>query len=117
MDHRSAPDLDRVVYRFAERLRATHGATRVLLFGSYARGNAYYDSDYDFIIVSPQFEDVHRLKRGIGLWDVWSEVGGRAPTDFICLTPEEFETASHRITLIQAVLPEAIDLLPAAVLV
>lgn len=33
--------------------------------------------------------------------------------DLICLTPEEFEQARHRITLVAAVLPEAIDLLPA----
>lgn len=115
MDRRSTADVDPVVYRFAELLREKHGATRVLLFGSYARGNAYYDSDYDFIIVSPQFENVHRLYRGIGFWDVWLEAGGRAPTDFICLTPEEFGRASQSITLIQAVLPEAIDLLPAPV--
>jgi hypothetical protein len=31
--------------------------------------------------------------------------------DLICLTPEEFEEASRRITLVSAVLPEAIDLL------
>jgi len=33
--------------------------------------------------------------------------------DLICLTPEEFEAAKHRISLIQAVLPELIDLLSA----
>jgi hypothetical protein len=32
--------------------------------------------------------------------------------DLICLTPEEFENALHHITLVAAVLPEAIDLLP-----
>jgi predicted nucleotidyltransferase len=101
------------VHRLAERLRTSYGATRVLLFGSYARGNAYYDSDYDFIIVSPQFEGVHRLERGLELWKVWRDAGGRAPADFLGLTPTEFETASRSITIVQAVLPEAVDLLPA----
>ena len=32
--------------------------------------------------------------------------------DLICLTPEEFEEARQKITLVAAVLPETIDLLP-----
>ena len=40
-------------------------------------------------------------------WDV----GGDAPLDLICLTPDEFESAKRRITLVAEVLPEAIDLL------
>lgn len=31
--------------------------------------------------------------------------------DLICLTPQEFDYASTHITLVHAVLPEAIDLL------
>jgi hypothetical protein len=37
---------------------------------------------------------------------------GDALLDLICLTPEEFEEARHHVTLVAAVLPEAIDLLP-----
>lgn len=43
--------------------------------------------------------------------DLFYDVGGNAPMDLICLTPEEFEQASKRITLVREVLPEAIDLL------
>jgi len=32
--------------------------------------------------------------------------------DLLCLTPKEFAAAGQRISLIAAVLPEAIDLLP-----
>jgi predicted nucleotidyltransferase len=99
--------------RFAVRLREKIGATRVLLFGSHARGTAQPDSDYDMIIVSPGFEGVHRFDRARGLKDLFYEVGGPAPMDLICLTPEEFDQASRHITLVAAVLPEAIDLLPA----
>ena len=104
--------LDPVLGRFAERLRQETGAERVLLFGSHARGSAYRESDYDFIVVSPRFAGVDRLQRGLDLWDLWRDVGGREPMDVICVTPEEFEQASQRITLIQAVLPESVDLLP-----
>ena len=41
------------------------------------------------------------------------EVGGHAPMDIFCLTPEEFESAQDRVSLIAAVLPDAIDLLAA----
>jgi predicted nucleotidyltransferase len=97
--------------RFAERLRDELGAESVLLFGSHARGNAAPDSDYDIIVVSKHFGPIPHLKRGIGLRDRFYEVGGNAPMDIICLTPEEFDQARQSITLVAAVLPESIDLL------
>jgi uncharacterized protein len=104
--------IDPAVLRFASRLRDEWGAERVLLFGSHARGNAAPDSDYDLIIISERFEPIPRLRREVGLHDIFYAVGGDAPLDLICLTPREFEEARGRITLISAVLPEAIDLLP-----
>ncbi len=112
---RAANLIDPSIYRFARRLREVIGAERVLLFGSYARRTAYYDSDYDFIIVANHFRDIPRLERTYGLHDIFYEVGGDAPMDLICVTPEEFERAKQRPTLIAAVLPDSIDLLaPAA---
>lgn len=105
-------DLDPAIVRFAQRLSDEIGASEVLLFGSRARATHDDDSDYD-IIVSEQFEGVDRLKRGIGLTSMFYDVGGFAPMDLFCLTPEEFEAAKSRITLIAAVLPESIDLLAA----
>jgi uncharacterized protein len=97
--------------RFAERLREELGAERVLLFGSHARGNAARDSDYDFIVVADHYRSIRPLDRERGLHDLFYEVVGVAPLDFICLTPEEFEKARRSITLVAAVLPESIDLL------
>lgn len=112
--HRTLRTIDPAIARFAERLRDELGAERVLLFGSYARGTAYRDSDYDLIIVADHFKSVHRLERTRGLHNLFYEVGGHAPLDLICVTPEEFEQARQRIGLISAVLPEAVDLLPVA---
>ncbi|CAB1367476.1 putative nucleotidyltransferase [Denitratisoma oestradiolicum] len=36
---------------------AASGAARVLVFGSYARGDAGEDSDLDLIVIEPQFTD------------------------------------------------------------
>lgn len=105
-------DLDPTIMRFAERLHAERAAERVLLFGSHAQGTARPDSDYDLIVIADTFHEVPRLKRAAGLRDLFYAVGGNAPLDLICLTPAEFEQARQGITLISAVLPEAIELLP-----
>lgn len=97
--------------RFAHALREEIGAERVLLFGSRARGDEQGDSDYDLIVVSPRFVGVHLLRRAMGLRAIWVLAGGYGPMDLLCLTPDEFEEERHRISLVAAVLPEAIDLL------
>ncbi len=106
------PALEPALTAYAEQLREQIGAQRVLLFGSRARGQTDRDSDYDLIVVSPRFASVEPLRRAIGLRQLWYEVGGQGPMDLICLTPEEFAAAQRRITLVAAVLPEAIELLP-----
>ena len=112
MDRRSVVNaLDPTLIRFARRLHDELGAERVLLFGSHARGTAYSDSDYDLIIVADYFATIPPLRRQAGLRQKFYEVGGHAPMDLICVTPDEFESAKGRATLVQAVLPEAIDLL------
>lgn len=103
---------DPILRRFAERLRDELGAERVILVGSYARGTASPDSDYDFIVVADRFASIPRLRREHGLHDLFYEVVGVAPLDFVCLTPEEFDRARRGITLVSAVLPESVDLLP-----
>jgi predicted nucleotidyltransferase len=105
---------DPALHRFARRLRDELGARRVILFGSHARNGAAPDSDYDLILVADRFRDVPRSKRQVGLRRLFYSVGGHAPMDLICLTPEEFEDAAQRDTLIAAVVPDAIDLLAEA---
>jgi predicted nucleotidyltransferase len=101
----------RELSRFAEALRAEIGAQRVLVFGSRARGTAAPDSDYDFIVVAESFAGVPRLQREFGLHDLFYKSVGRAPLDFICLTPAELEQARRGPTLVAAVLPEALELI------
>lgn len=108
------PVIEPELVRFAEQLRDRIGAQRVLLFGSRARAQTGRDSDYDLIVVSAHFANVEPPHRAVGLRQLWYSVGGDGPMDLLCLTPEEFALAQNRITLVAAVLPEAIDLLPAA---
>jgi predicted nucleotidyltransferase len=103
---------ERALRDFARTLEQQHGAERVLLFGSRAQHRARPDSDYDLIIVSPQFRHVERVDRARGLRQLWYAAGGDGPMDLLCLTPEEFDVARDRATLVAAVLPHAVSLLP-----
>lgn len=104
-------ELDPAVIRFAQRLSTDIGATAVLLVGSRAKGTHDADSDYDFIIVSERFVDMDRFERQRGLKSLFYEVGGFAPMDLYCLTPDEFERGKNGITRLVEILPEAINLL------
>src|SRR6476620_7826677 len=97
------PTTERSLIVFAERLRDEVGVSRVLLFGSHARGNTQPDSDRDLIIVSERFSDIEPPRRAIGLRALWREAGGYGPLDLICVTPDEFAEAQAGITLIAAV--------------
>jgi hypothetical protein len=56
---------------------------------------------------------IPRVERSLGLRELWRSVGGVGAMDLICLTPDEFEAARRRISLVAEALPEAIDLLSA----
>ena len=102
---------DRAIRRFARRLQKDFGVERVLLFGEHAMGCASLEDEYRLILVGRRFDGVALPDRPIGLHASFYEVGGDVPLDLICLTPEEFEAAKGRASLVRAVLPEAIDLL------
>jgi hypothetical protein len=108
---RALTENDRAVRRFARRLRDDLGVARVLLFGDHLTDIASEESEYRLILTGERFAAQDLADRPIGLHEYFYDEGGDAALDLICLTPEEFETAKGRITLVSAVLPEAIDLL------
>lgn len=50
------PELDRRLRTIGKKLKKEYRAERVILFGSYARGDATEDSDIDLLIVAPTKE-------------------------------------------------------------
>jgi uncharacterized protein len=63
-----------LIARAASRLHAAAPQARVILFGSYARGDAGPRSDLDFLVVEPSVDDpaeesvrLRRALRGLGL--------------------------------------------------
>jgi predicted nucleotidyltransferase len=79
----SRDTIQRMVDRVVERFRPT----RVVLFGSHARGEASADSDVDLLIVMPlaggrlaTAVEIRKVLRGFGV-----------AKDVVLLTPEEYE--------------------------
>ena len=100
-----------LVERFREALAARIALRRLLLFGSRARGASSEWSDYDFIVVAPDFARVSPLWRGQGFDALWFELGGQVDVDLLCLTPDEFAAAASRPTSwISAAAAEAIEI-------
>jgi predicted nucleotidyltransferase len=54
--------------------------SRVVLFGSYARGEARPESDVDLVVIAPEFDEPYDKHRVDLLWAL------RAQTD-ICIEP------------------------------
>jgi predicted nucleotidyltransferase len=74
-------------------LQAAPAGSEVILFGSYARGDAGPDSDVDFMVVEP----VVRGRRGemVRLRDVLRPLG--IPVDVLVVSAEGFEAWKDQI--------------------
>jgi len=79
---------------------------RLIIFGSFARGEDRPDSDVDMIIVSKGFAGVGFLKRPVGLRLLWRR---GVPVDMICLTPEEFEDGRRKTSLVSMAVKEGVE--------
>ena len=71
----------------------------VILFGSYAKGNAHKFSDYDLVIIA-EFQENY-LNRGLWIVHLAPDVS----VDVFCYTPAEFERLfnSYNLTAIDAI--------------
>jgi len=90
--------VDGVVVRFKERLAKKYHVHTLILFGSHARGEGDEWSDYDFIIVSPDFHGVPFLQRRRGLVTL-RESG--ISFDFFCYTPEEYQAKVQEVGIVR----------------
>lgn len=61
---------ERTLREVTERIVAAAQPSRIILFGSYARGDADEDSDVDLMVIKPQvadkFEEMVRLRATVG---------------------------------------------------
>ena len=64
---------------------------RIILFGSYARGDADPDSDVDLLVVLPK--DGSKRRKAVEIYQLLAGMG--VPKDVIVVTPEEIEKYRH----------------------
>lgn len=93
--------------RFKLRLGKNIPIEKMYLFGSRTTGKIHPFSDYDLIIVSPKFRRIHSRYRSLGFYRYWPL---KAPFDFLCYTPEEFERQRKKPTLVAEALKQAIEI-------
>ncbi len=77
------------VQRIAERLKKEYNAEKVILFGSYARGEATEDSDIDLLIIAPTPERFYQ--RMATILRLVRDLYYGLPISPIVLRPEEIE--------------------------
>jgi len=90
---------------FARRLRERLHIQKILLFGSRARGDHLADSDYDFLIVSPDFQGVPFPSREPLVSDLT-----KLPLEALCYTPEEFQRKRRQIGIVAEAVREGLEL-------
>lgn len=61
---------EKVLQQAVERIVAAARPSRVILFGSYGRGDADIDSDVDLMVIKPQvdneYQEIVRLRQAVG---------------------------------------------------
>lgn len=97
---------DRRIIDFVNRVREKYDIEKAIFFGSRARGDNFEGSDYDIILVSPDFRGVFFTKRIAGMYEFWDHY----PLDIepLCYTPDEFEKMKRRIGIVKNAVEEGI---------
>lgn len=98
-------ETDEITRRFVRRSTNNYKIEKVILFGSRVRGDHFRMSDFDFIIVSPDFRGVHIIKRMSSIYEYWDEPYDIEP---LCYTPEEFEARIDELGIVSAAIKEGI---------
>ncbi|MDR2232631.1 MAG: nucleotidyltransferase domain-containing protein [Tannerella sp.] len=88
-----------IVKRYAEIVRNTFDCQKIILFGSYAKGNARKDSDIDIAIVFSDFDN--RMDRQVELMKLTRQIDTRIEPhpfreiDFVYSNPFVNEIVKH----------------------
>ena len=88
----TSPTGDVLLAKIVSRLVDAYRPERVYLFGSWARGDAGPDSDYDLLLVVPDSADATRRRSRLAYEVLWET--GRA-ADVVVLTRGDFESRLH----------------------
>jgi len=98
---------DQRIRDFMRNVRKRYKIEKAIFFGSRARGDNLKDSDYDIVIVSPDFQKIFFSKRIAKMYDFWQYF----PIEIepLCYTPEEFRKKSKEIGIVGEAIKEGIE--------
>ncbi len=97
----------KIVAAFAKRLKKDFLDAKIILFGSRATGEQLLDSDYDFIIISKNFEGTPFYERMEKIYDYWEEKQAIEP---LCYTPKEVLKKKKLIGIVQQAMKNCIKI-------
>lgn len=100
------PHLKKII-SFKKRINKDIHISKMLLFGSLARGNYRRWSDIDLLVVSKDFRNIKKVRRPVRLYGYWTY---KYPVEFLCYTPEEFKRLSKRVTIVREAVKEGIEI-------
>jgi hypothetical protein len=103
MDKKRTYKINQFLNRVEREFRPEH----VILFGSRAGEDYLKQSDYDIIVVSEMFEDIHFLNRMTMLYELWDY---DFDLDILAYTPDEFEAKKKEIGIVSEAVKEGIEL-------
>ena len=97
----------KIAKNFANKIRKKFMISKIILFGSRARGDYFKNSDYDFIAVGNYFKGKPFIFRASEFYDYWDE---KKDIEILCYTPEEFKRKSKEIGIVREAIKEGIEL-------
>lgn len=100
-------ELLEVLKKISERLKKEYNAQKVILYGSYARGEETEDSDIDLLMIAPTNE--RRFERIVKVYRLLDDFS-YMPISPIVYTPEEVEQRKNNDAFIQTIFEEGIEL-------
>ena len=97
---------DEIIDEFSKLIKKNYPDSKIILFGSRARGDNLKDSDYDFVIISNNFKSLKTPKRLELVYDLWPDYKYNA--DILPYTQEEFNVQSKMLTITKKAKEEGI---------
>lgn len=94
---------------FLQKVREKYRVTEAIFFGSRATGEHLADSDYDIILVSPDFRGIFFSQRSALMYDFWNY--WPLEIEPLCYTPEEFEQKKDQIGIVSEAIKEGVVLI------
>ena len=97
----------KLVEKFKRDINKSVKVDKLILFGSRAKGNFRRYSDFDLLIVSPDFKGVPWYKRPIKFYMMWKE---DYPLEILCYTPEEIDKRISKMGIVSEAIKEGIEI-------